>query len=403
MTLRSRAKIGERFWLQWLLVNAVARTVAVFTNVSLVRAALEPAPISYMISAAISGVLIGLVQWLVLRRVLRQAGWWVVASAAGFAVSTFINYGLAGAGRDTLMSDWITYWIIQGAVGGTSVGIMQWLVLRQQMDRAAWWILASTIGSIVLDVIFRGGLFIYPTMASILVAATSGALYGGITGVPLAWILRHPLQIREEPESAARPHAVVGWGFWLVWIVGTVVGSAVGFAMFQAVLGAVGLISDQLMIEAMIGIAIGSPIAIGQWLVLKAQIRRASLWMLASVAGWTLGVPVGLHALFLHVSPTSISSIGFLGLGAVIGSFVGAAQWFILEQKVRSAGWWVPASAVAWGAGLQMGLVALDGISNLAVGVIGLSMLGVVVGIIAGIITGLALIWLLRHPKRVIE
>ena len=42
---------------------------------------------------------------------------------------------------------------VVGAVGGASVGIVQWLVLRAEVARAGWWVVASTVG---WGVIFPG-------------------------------------------------------------------------------------------------------------------------------------------------------------------------------------------------------------------------------------------------------
>ena len=38
-------------------------------------------------------------------------------------------------------------------VVGTAVGIAQWLVLRQHVDRAGWWILASTLSVAMFGVV----------------------------------------------------------------------------------------------------------------------------------------------------------------------------------------------------------------------------------------------------------
>ena len=36
-----------------------------------------------------------------------------------------------------------------GAVLGASLGVMQWLVLRRQLSRSGWWILAGSVGGAV--------------------------------------------------------------------------------------------------------------------------------------------------------------------------------------------------------------------------------------------------------------
>ena len=57
---------------------------------------------------------------------------WVLASMLGFA---------AGAAMGNAVTDW-AFTALFGAVGG----FMQWLVLRRQIAAAGWWVLASTLG-----------------------------------------------------------------------------------------------------------------------------------------------------------------------------------------------------------------------------------------------------------------
>ena len=89
--------------------------------------------------------------------------------------------------------------VLFGAVAGASVGIAQWLVLRRHVPGAGWWVLTSTVGSaaavaVTFTVIggaeeavgFAGG------------GAVGGALYGAITGGVLVWLLRQP--VTEEPS-----------------------------------------------------------------------------------------------------------------------------------------------------------------------------------------------------------
>ena len=77
--------------------------------------------------------------------------------------------------------------IVTGYVGVTAgvtvAGALQWLVLRRQVARAGWWVLASTVGWVV------GGLVSGITDAAV-GWAVLGAVYGAITGAVLVWLLR---------------------------------------------------------------------------------------------------------------------------------------------------------------------------------------------------------------------
>jgi hypothetical protein len=69
-------------------------------------------------------------------------------------------------------------------------GAIQWLVLRQQIHRAGWWVFTSTVGGAVAW--FRGWTEV--------VFAVGGAVAGVITGPVLIWLLRH---LRSEVQFVA--------------------------------------------------------------------------------------------------------------------------------------------------------------------------------------------------------
>jgi hypothetical protein len=71
------------------------------------------------------------------------------------------------------------YGVVNGAVIGTLVGVMQSLVLRGQFSRAGWWVLASALG---MGVGFALGQVV-------------GQVVGvAITGIALVWELGQPAQ-----------------------------------------------------------------------------------------------------------------------------------------------------------------------------------------------------------------
>jgi ABC-type enterochelin transport system permease subunit len=71
------------------------------------------------------------------------------------------------------------YGLVNGALVGTLIGAMQWLILRWQVSRAGWWVLASALGSAVG---FAPG-------------QVAGQLVGvAVTGIALVWLLRQPAQ-----------------------------------------------------------------------------------------------------------------------------------------------------------------------------------------------------------------
>ena len=144
---------------------------------------------------AIGGAVLGVLQWLVLRRQLARAGWWIEASTVGWAVGG-AAFGLAG---------------------GAVAGFLQWLVLRRRLARAGWWIAASTVGWAIGPVIVLFG-GVIGELDAVLIVLLVGALWGiggvvggAITGTVLVWLLRQRLVDADGAVGvAARAEAMGG-------------------------------------------------------------------------------------------------------------------------------------------------------------------------------------------------
>lgn len=90
----------------------------------------------------IATLVVALGQWLYLRRFFEKIGWWLPATVVGLSVSFFTLeiQGIAGGyGMATII-------LIGVLLGWLLVGTLQWLVLRTHLPRAGWWILGSTVG-----------------------------------------------------------------------------------------------------------------------------------------------------------------------------------------------------------------------------------------------------------------
>ncbi|GAB4531541.1 MAG: hypothetical protein Kow0063_10930 [Anaerolineae bacterium] len=114
------------------------------------------------------GLVTGILQWVVLRQYLPQAGWWVLASAAGWAG------GWALIGVAPLQPG-----ILAEPLLGAAVGTLQWLVLRRQLRQAGWWIVISALSWTVALTGLTGELLV-------------GAVVGAVTGIALELLLRYP-------------------------------------------------------------------------------------------------------------------------------------------------------------------------------------------------------------------
>lgn len=92
----------------------------------------------------ILGLLAGFLQYLLLRRHLPRMGWWIVATTLGLLLGLAGNRLLSRTLLSTLDSMW--FGIVMTVLIGGSMGLVQWLVLRQRVRHAAWWILANVLG-----------------------------------------------------------------------------------------------------------------------------------------------------------------------------------------------------------------------------------------------------------------
>ncbi len=91
--------------------------------------------------------IIGFAQWLVLRRHLSSAWWWIFASLLGWGVIGLSSFGFIGwfAPRTLGLFPRLVYGVIDGATLGLILGMAQWWVLRQYVSKAWGWIFANIL------------------------------------------------------------------------------------------------------------------------------------------------------------------------------------------------------------------------------------------------------------------
>lgn len=114
-------------------------------------------------------------------------------------------------------------------------------------------------------------------------------------------------------------------------------------------------------------------VAFFQWAVLLGRLDKAWRWILAGAMGWVIGWIIA-----YLIAPAGLEIVTAMIIGAVLGM----AQWFILRQEFRWAGWWIVISMVAWSTGIAL----FPGF--------------LMTGVTAGLVTGIALELLLRFGHR---
>ncbi len=97
----------------------------------------------------IVGLLTGGLQYGLLRRYLPRMGGWVLATAGGWLLGVLL---IALPGRENLINEFLGMSLVF-LLMGLSIGVGQWLILRQRLAHAGWWIAANLLGWVFLGLI----------------------------------------------------------------------------------------------------------------------------------------------------------------------------------------------------------------------------------------------------------
>lgn len=135
------------------------------------------------ISAITLGATIGAAQWLVLRGHLPRTGWWILATLIGYSMP--LSFGSFVGGLEPPWLAGLAMFLEFGVV----LGVLQWLVLRGRVGHARWWIAISIAGwaiaAALIDLAYISGLYVEPfdLLAAFLVPVA-------VAGGGIVWLLR---------------------------------------------------------------------------------------------------------------------------------------------------------------------------------------------------------------------
>jgi len=203
----------------------------------------------------------------------------------------------------------------------------------------------------------------------------------------------------QQPQELVAPKvkAQSEWKLWLLWVGATTIGGIVGSLAAPALLSLLFASSHiysspdvvRIVFPMVDSLIAASAVGTAQWLVLRHYIPKAGLWIIATVIGTAGSVIV-----FGMGGPGFIVQVVILiPLGRTV---IGLAQWLVLRNYLRQAGWWIPAAVVGF-IPRQIYLFLLD--SGILRGSVGYSWLGLGTDIILGAITGAVLVRLLRSDR----
>lgn len=132
--------------------------------------------VSAALGGAVAGAVVGAAQLVILRRHVGMNVWWLFSTATGLALGNTIGILLNGGGTGT--GDLL----LLGLAAGLAVGIIQWTLLREYLQRTilwppvvalAWplgWLVTLSIGTNV-----RLGYAVFESFGGLIFAALTGA------------------------------------------------------------------------------------------------------------------------------------------------------------------------------------------------------------------------------------
>lgn len=143
--ITKRRPAGWESWILWVIASLVGGIVAVVVGIPvssfLFFSGYEvPRAVGYVTAGLLLGSTVGTMQWLVLRQRIAQISWWVPASIGGLVLGFLLSEPGDGPSVKT------TSLALVGAFIGLMLGVSQWLVLRKNAAPWGWWIPANIVG-----------------------------------------------------------------------------------------------------------------------------------------------------------------------------------------------------------------------------------------------------------------
>ena len=135
------------YWLAWFLASVMGFGVGAVLGVSSAYRFFPPDTFDTahgITLGIVMGAIGGYFQWVVLRERITGTGLWGLASALGFGSAMGLLIAAGPAENDATAGV-----VIVGSAFGVVSGILQWLILRRKVRRAGWWLLANILGSLV--------------------------------------------------------------------------------------------------------------------------------------------------------------------------------------------------------------------------------------------------------------
>jgi uncharacterized membrane protein required for colicin V production len=199
MTITNIQKPVWHFYAEWIAVNVISVLIAFAISFAIISVIVKFVGDMIIVNGQthitedylttyiyfpVFGLLNGCLQVLLLRRYLPRMEWrWIAATFLGWTLGP-LSALIISTNLYTVIDTGTTWFMLLiGFIISGSIGLAQWLVLRQRLHRAGWWILANVLGLEITLLIFNG------TFSSLLTPYLIPAI---LTGVVL-WLLLEKL------------------------------------------------------------------------------------------------------------------------------------------------------------------------------------------------------------------
>ena len=120
-------------WILWIFVSILGLSVGLTIGINLMGADWTFRPLFVLVGLTISGLLIGLGQWVLLRTRMKQSWRWIPATALSLPLGILIGFLV----RNNL--------IIMSTAAGLFAGVLQWIALDRKVESPFRWIVVSVL------------------------------------------------------------------------------------------------------------------------------------------------------------------------------------------------------------------------------------------------------------------
>ena len=192
----SKVKRNETgLWLAWTFATALGMIIG-YLPLALLVGSLDLG-VALVIVPIISGTLLGLAQWLVLRPYITKSYDWILNQAVGWVVGFTLGLFVV-----QLLSKTPLGMLVGFMAFGLIVALFQYPILRREIPHLVSWIVANVIGwtlgaflsQLMASAFFQNSL--PTTFTSVLVSVgITGLVAGAITALAFIRIVRQPDQV----------------------------------------------------------------------------------------------------------------------------------------------------------------------------------------------------------------